>query len=141
MASHGNETQWGGAYPPGSLIAEDIEKRRLFVVESGGRVRGVFAFIIGPDDSYAVIEDGSWLSDGEYGTIHRIAGDGESHGTVGAAVDFCSGRIGHLRIDTHESNAVMRRLIERNGFERRGIIHVADGSPRIAYERLGGPNA
>lgn len=28
----------------------------------------------------------------------------------------------------------MRHLIEKHGFARRGVIHVEDGSPRIAYE-------
>ena len=27
-------------------------------------------------------------------------------------------------------------LLEKNGFTRCGIIHVADGTPRIAYQRL-----
>ena len=31
----------------------------------------------------------------------------------------------------------MQHLIEKNGFKRCGIIHIADGSPRIAYERTG----
>ena len=30
----------------------------------------------------------------------------------------------------------MRRSLERNGFQRRGVIHIADGTPRIAYEFL-----
>ena len=43
----------------------------------------------------------------------------------------------HIRIDTHPDNLVMRALLERLGFQRRGIIHVQeDPDPRIAYERL-----
>ena len=33
-------------------------------------------------------------------------------------------------------NRAMRRSLERNGFQRRGVIHIADGTPRIAYEFL-----
>ena len=30
----------------------------------------------------------------------------------------------------------MQHLIEKNGFQRCGIIYVEDGSPRIAYEKI-----
>lgn len=38
-------------------------------------------------------------------------------------------------IDTHKDNKITRHLIEKNGFAKCGIIYVADGSPRIAYEK------
>ena len=31
----------------------------------------------------------------------------------------------------------MQNVIEKNGFNRCGIIYVKDGSERIAYEKLG----
>ena len=40
-------------------------------------------FIIGADPTYEVIEDGAWPDNSPYGTIHRIAGDGQ-------VKDFCS---------------------------------------------------
>ena len=33
-------------------------------------------------------------------------------------------------------NKIMQHLLEKNGFTRCGIIHVADGSPRFAYQKL-----
>ena len=39
-----------------------------------------------------------------------------------------------MRIDTYEKNFVMQKALAREDFEKRGIIHVADGTPRIAYE-------
>ena len=41
-----------------------------------------------------------------------------------------------LRIDTHEGNTVMRRMLEKNGFLPRGIIHLQNGDPRVAYEKV-----
>ena len=41
-----------------------------------------------------------------------------------------------LRADTHADNKIMQHLLEKNGFTRCGIIHVADGTPRIAYQKL-----
>ena len=65
-----------------------------------------------------------------------MAGDGTLHGVLGMIVAFCSRKISHLRIDTHEDNKVMQRAISKNGFQKRGIIYIEDGSPRIAYERV-----
>lgn len=48
-------------------------KRQLYVIEEDGQIHGVFAFILGADPTYAVIEDGAWRSDEAYGTIHHIA--------------------------------------------------------------------
>ena len=41
-----------------------------------------------------------------------------------------------LRADTHEANRPMRRCLERAGFVYTGVITVADGTPRRAYERV-----
>ncbi len=136
MESTGNASQWGKHFPPEELLREDIRAQRLFVIEENGVVHGVFAFIIGDDPTYQTIEQGSWLAGGAYGTIHRIAGDGQVHGLLRRAVDFGWARIPHLRIDTHENNRVMQHLIEKCGFAYCGVIHVADGSPRLAYERV-----
>lgn len=136
MAKNGNPNQWGKVFPTRELIADDIEKGRLFVIEENGSIHGVFAFMIGNDPTYAVIENGSWLTDTEYGAIHRVASDGKMHGVLSAAVGFCLTKISHLRIDTHKDNRVMQRQILKNGFAERGTIYTEDGSPRIAYERL-----
>ena len=45
-------------------------------------------------------------------------------------------QIAHLRIDTNEDNRVMQRTVEKAGFTRRGIIYIADGTPRIAYDLI-----
>ena len=46
------------------------------------------------------------------------------------------GGCAHLRADTHADNAPMLRLLPALGFVRCGVVRVADGSPRIAFERL-----
>lgn len=136
MEKTGNASQWGKHFPPEELLREDIRAQRLFAIEEGGEVHGVFAFLIGDDPTYQTIEQGSWLACSAYGTIHRIAGDGQVHGLLRQAVDFGWERIPHLRIDTHEDNRVMQHLIEKCGFAYCGVIHVDDGSPRLAYERV-----
>mgnify|MGYP002933455973 FL=1 len=57
-------------------IAAHIAARELYVLREEGAIHGVFAFILGEDPTYRVIEQGAWLSDAPYGTIHAVASDG-----------------------------------------------------------------
>ena len=137
MANTGNPSQWGNKFPLESQIRKDIENRQFYVAETSKGICGAFALIIGPDPTYAKIEDGQWLSESEYGTIHRVAGNGTARGVFEAVIRFCEQRIQHLRIDTHNDNKIMQHLIEKHGFSRRGIIYTANGSARIGFEKLG----
>lgn len=134
MVESGNPKQWAEGYPGRELIEEDIRRGVSFVCCENGKVHGVFAFIIGADPTYAVIRDGAWLNDETYGTVHRIAGDGEIRGMMERVFPFCQERIGSLRGDTHEDNKKMQHLFVKNGFKRCGIIIGHDGTPRIAYQ-------
>lgn len=136
MRSNGNMSQWINNYPDKALLTGDISKNQLFVYEEDGTVHGVFAFIVGEDETYKVIENGKWLSDAPYGTIHRIAGDGKTKGLLQKAVAYCEKTVLHLRIDTHADNKIMQHVVAKNGFTQCGIIHIADGTPRIAYEKI-----
>ena len=136
MWEHGNATQWPVGSPSRRQIECDIAEGNCYVLMDGGRIVGVFCFVMGEDPTYAVIEGGSWQSAKPYGTIHRVASAGTARGVARACFEFCAARSAHLRIDTHADNLPMQHVIERFGFERRGIIHIADGSPRIAYEYL-----
>ena len=134
MARSGNPTQWGDGYPKRALLEADIQAGQLYVLEREGTVRGAFAFIVGDDPTYAVIENGRWLDGAPYGTIHRLTGNGMEKGLFSQCLAFCRGITPNIRADTHHDNRIMRHLLEKHGFTRCGIIHVADGSPRIAYQ-------
>lgn len=136
MAEHGNPTQWGNARPTEADISARIARNELFILEDSDGIHGVFAFILGEDPTYHVIENGQWLSDAPYGTIHAVASDGSIHGFLTQIVTYCLQTIRHLRIDTHPDNLIMQHVITKNGFTKCGIIYVADGTPRLAYERL-----
>ena len=134
MAKTGNPTQWGTNYPPVDMLEGDIPAGNLYVVEDEA-IHGVFAYFTEPDPTYGYIEDGEWLDDSPYGTIHRVAADG-SGGVFTAVLNYAAVRNPHVRIDTHEDNRVMQHVLEKHGFQRTGIIYLEDGDPRIAYEKV-----
>lgn len=134
MEKTGNPNQWRKTEPRHAQLVKDIELGDLYVVTREEQIHGVFYFWIGPDPTYQQIFEGSWRWNGSYGTIHRIASDG-SGGILKTAVDFCSGLCSHIRIDTHHDNTVMRNAVKKLGFTPSGIIYIADGTPRIAYEK------
>ena len=106
MKQSGNPTQWGDNYPPEEVVIDDIAVKGSHVC--GGRRRRHFGRrhrrdrcrirrrpyprsvrpYTGQGPSYDIIEDGAWLSDEEYSTIHRVAGDGRVNGVFEAALDF-----------------------------------------------------
>ena len=134
MIKSGNPNQWSHDYPKRELIEQDIEDETSIVICDGNAIRGVFALFSGLEPTYEHIENGKWLNDEEYVTLHRIASDGKAKGIFKYAVDYCKTVSDNIRIDTHADNAVMQRLIEKNGFVKCGTIYVRDGSPRIAYQ-------
>lgn len=134
MRSYGNHFQWTGGYPSRELVENDIRKGICYVGEDGdGDIVLTFAFIIGEDPTYAIIEDGSWPDNEPYGTIHRLASNGICRGVLAAAIEFCLKHIDNLRLDTHRCNIPMLRGVDRLGFERCGIIYCIDGTPREAF--------
>ena len=135
MAASGNPTQWGDNFPPQELLEEDIDSNRLFVDVVNGQLLGVFAFILGADPTYQVIEDGAWLNDTlPYGTIHRLASKGTAHGVARACFSFCLGIMDYVRIDTHENNHTMQSAITGYGFRKCGNIYASNGTLRTAYD-------
>ena len=135
MKAHGNPTQWGDGYPPESLIRADLEAGYSHVCVEDGELLGVFSWIPGPDPTYAVIEDGAWLNSEPYTVIHRVAVRAHRRGVASACFAYALERCPNLRIDTHADNVPMQRSLAKNGFTRCGIIHVANGSARIAYQK------
>ncbi len=137
MRRSGNADQWGNDKPSEELIKMDIENGDSYVIitPDTAEIAAVFSFIIGDDPTYAHIENGHWLNNDTYGTIHRIASSGIKKGILGHCLAFCEAKAPNIRIDTHERNHIMRHLLERSGYQKCGRIYVADGSPRIAYQK------
>ena len=114
MIKSGNPAQWGHFYPDAELIKSDICQNVCRVIYDKDGIHGVFALFKGAEPAYKHIENGNWLNEEPYLTIHRLARSFNGS-------------------DTHADNQIMQKLMEKNGFMKCGIIYVKNGTPRIAY--------
>ena len=134
MRAHGNAQQWTNGYPAPDLVREDIVGGHSFVCEEDGEPVGVFCYFDGPDPTYNYIE-GAWQNDAPYGVLHRIAVTSHRRGVASACYDFCLARCGNLKVDTHADNLPMQRSLQKNGFLPCGTIYLANGDPRLAFQK------
>ena len=119
------------------MVRGDIGPGYGKVMEENGRIVAYFACIPSPDPTYAVIEGGQWLDDEKpYYVIHRIASYPEVHGVFQTLMEYLEGITDNVRIDTHKDNKIMQGLLKRYGFTYCGIIYIASGAPRLAYQRI-----
>jgi Cof subfamily protein (haloacid dehalogenase superfamily) len=137
--------QWQNGYPNEQVIRGDIERGESYVVTRGEQIVATAMITFAPDPNYAVIYGGEWLlaAPKSYATIHRISvdlaerGQGVAEWIVGQTERMCRKRgADSLRIDTHRDNRSMQRVAEKNGMTLCGIIHLADGAERLAYEKI-----
>lgn len=137
MRQSGNMFQWVEGYPSEAVIMSDMEKDGGFVVEDDGRIVGYFAFLPSPEPTYATINEGKWLDDEQaYHVIHRIASFPDTHGIFSSIMEFCFSLDANIRIDTHRDNTIMQHNITKHGFTYCGIIYLASGDERLAYQKL-----
>ena len=136
MVESGNPNQWKKGHPRRDMIEQDISLGRSFVCVVDEKIECVFMYEEGEDPTYAYIEDGEWPNTRPYGVLHRIASAGNVKGIASFCLAWCYEKCKNLRADTHNDNKVMQRVLEKNGFVRCGIIYIADGTPRIAYQKV-----
>ena len=139
MRSSGNMHQWTDGYPSRELIEEDIRAGHGFVEvpDEGGPPIAYFAYIEGIEPTYNTIYEGAWLdADSPYAVIHRLASSPETHGVFDAVMAFATSRVGNIKMDTHRDNLIMQHNILKHGFSYCGIIYLASGDERLAYQRL-----
>ena len=137
MRSSGNMHQWGDDYPSETVIFSDMEKHGGFVIEDAGRIVGYFAFLPSPEPTYSKIYDGEWQDDLKpYYVIHRIASYPDVHSIFRHIMDFCFSHHSNIRIDTHKDNHIMQHNIKKHGFTYCGIIYLASGDERLAYQKI-----
>lgn len=151
--------QWQNGYPNPEVISNDIRKRNSYVLledmppeadkyqkmdgpkDEGGKIIATVMISFDGEPTYAHI-DGQWITNGPYAVIHRLAVRPELKGKniagwiIGQVQQMCVARnYPSIRIDTHQENHSMQQAAVKNGFRYCGIITLADGALRLAYEK------
>lgn len=161
MRASGNLDQWNDSYPSQDIILNDIDNGYCVLLcecsETDGKetVIATMSFIPGPDPTYSYIEkgpwdttqsptNGSWIDDRPYYVIHRIAVAEPGHNAAKALLDWGFTYIKEndaahsIRIDTHRDNVIMHHILRKYGFDLCGVIYLASGAPRDAYQKRNG---
>ena len=135
--------QWQNGYPNEDSFQVDIENKVSYVLINGQNVYGTASIIPGLEPTYLKIDNGSWLTNGPYVTIHRIAIKDGYKGQHLAKYFFdyanklaMSLSCVAIRIDTHPDNKAMIHLLNDLKFQKTGIIYLENGDLRIAYEQV-----
>lgn len=148
MIAQGNLHQWTKGHPSRELIENDIRRQCSYVMtvedennplssHQGERMVATFALVQGPDPTYAEIYEGAWLNDRPYYVIHRVASAPGVRGVMRAILDYAFAKTDTIRVDTHADNLTMQNLLRKYGFEYCGVIHLANGDPRLAFQKTG----
>ena len=133
-------TQWPEGYPAEEDVAQDIMRQRGYVLKSNGIICAYF-YIDFYDSAYRDIK-GAWRSEEDYMGIHRVAiadgyrGKGVSDILFQVFENLAASKgIFNLRIDTHEQNIPMQRVLARHGYTYCGTVMQNNGL-RLAYDKL-----
>lgn len=135
--------QWQDNYPNLNIIKDDIDKRKSYVLEENGTIVATVAVSFNDEKTYDKIYNGKWITENDYAVIHRIAvannykGKRISSEILAHIEKMCLQKNVHsIKVDTHEQNESMRKMLSNNGFRYCGIIYLENGNERVAYEKV-----
>lgn len=134
--------QWQNNYPNAEIISKDIDDKNSYVLLKDNNIVATAAVSFDGEKTYESIYDGQWISNNEYAVIHRIAVDnnykglGLSSQIMKNVEKLCLNKgVYSIKVDTHEENLSMQKLLKKNKFQYCGVIYLEDGSKRIAFEK------
>ena len=134
--------QWQNNYPNVDTIRNDIDNKNGYVLLINDHIVAAVTVSFDGEKTYDSIYEGQWISNRQYAVIHRIAVDNNFKG-LGLASEIiknteqlCLNKgVYSIKVDTHEDNRPMQKLLKKNDFQYCGIIYLKDGSKRLAFEK------
>lgn len=133
--------QWDGSYPLEQHISTDIENGNGYVICHGGKVVAYGAVVFTGEEAYRNLRGGTWLSEGQYVVLHRlaVAEEARCQGFAGIFLKetglMAIGKDIHsFKVDTNHDNSQMLHILESEGFSYCGKIHYHNGE-RMAFEK------
>lgn len=136
-----NSGQWQDGTPSEQTIRSDIEARHFYVAKFDHQVIGVFA-LLNHEIAYDHLLTGTWDYKVPYRVIHRFAvlrpytNQGVASMMLEASEQLAkSDGVYLIRIDTHELNIPMTKLLLKNGYQIKGTTLIEGTKLRTVFEK------
>ncbi|MEH6304174.1 GNAT family N-acetyltransferase [Olivibacter sp. CPCC 100613] len=133
--------QWQDGYPNPEVVKQDIDKEYAYVLVSQSDILAYMAVIFDGEPAYDKLE-GTWLSDGEYVVVHRVAvaQDIKTKGTATLLMKelerlAMTQGVYSVKVDTNFDNQAMLRILEKLNYQYCGKVYFRGGA-RMAFEKL-----
>lgn len=133
-------SQWQDGYPNELSITNDINKGYGYVLTENGTILCYAAIIFDKEPAYEDIE-GKWLTNGDYGVVHRVAvsklakGKGIATKLFQSIEGLClEHHIYSIKVDTNFDNVPMLKILDKLGYTYCGEVHFR-GAARKAFEK------
>jgi len=134
--------QWQNGYPSQDIIEQDIINCNAWILENNTTLIALAVVVFEIEPTYLQIYNGTWLTCGDYAVIHRLAVHDQWKGKNIGTLLFekienlaKAQNTQSIRVDTHQDNFVMQKLILKSGYHYCGDIFLTDGEQRLAYEK------
>lgn len=136
-----NSGQWQDGTPSEQTIKSDIEAKQFYVAKFEHHVIGVLA-LLNHEVAYDHLLTGSWDYQTPYKVIHRFAvlRPYTKQGVASYMLDACEtlakqDHIHLIRVDTHEKNIPMTKLLLKKGYLIKGTTLIEGTKLRIVFEK------
>lgn len=132
--------QWTEDYPNIDTLRDDVKKGKGYVLRVDGVVAGYMCIDFDGEPAYDDMK-GEWGTEEPYAVVHRMAfhsdyrGMGLTDRAFALIEELCGARgVKSVRVDTDFPNKRMQHILEKNGFQQRGVI-VFQGGEKLAYDK------
>ncbi|MCG8481399.1 MAG: GNAT family N-acetyltransferase [Spirochaetales bacterium] len=132
--------QWDEVYPSRAVIAADIDRRAMYLIEVERAVAGIIVFDERQPKEYGGV---SWRHRGRVSTIHRLTVHPafQRRGIASRLMSFAEAEIASqgynvVRLDAYEGNPGALALYERLGYRPAGRVRFRKGVFRCFEKRL-----
>ncbi len=132
--------QWQDGYPNETVIQQDIAKGNGYVLTTDDTITGYAAILFNDEPAYKELK-GTWLTNGDFAVVHRVAisdyhlGKGLAQKiflfTEDLAID---NNIFSIKVDTNFDNIPMLKILEKLGYTYCGEVTFRGGI-RKAFEK------
>ncbi|WP_284651262.1 GNAT family N-acetyltransferase [Flavobacterium terrisoli] len=132
--------QWQDGYPNEIVIQQDIAKGIGYVLMDNDTVAGYAAILFNDEPAYEHLK-GTWLTNGDFVVLHRVAISDDFLGKGLAQKIFLStedlaiaNNIFSIKVDTNFDNIPMLKILEKLGYAYCGEVTFRGGI-RKAFEK------